>query len=897
MQVYDCRVNHLANPLGYQIKEPVFSWKVGGAAGKKQKAARILVSLKEDFSEAVLDTGWREDLDSLGTRMGMDGEAGLRPYTRYYWTVQVRSGQGEEASGELCWFETAKEKEPWEAKWIGCRSQEKRHPVFSKEFALSKEVEKARLYICGLGLYEAYINGRKAGDELLTPYSNNYHAWLQYQTYDVTELLTQASAAEEPEAQKPLAQESASRKQSGQGTAELEVWLGNGWYKGRFSYDDSTGKGYYGDDWKLIAELRVSYADGSSQVFGTDGSWQMRFGNITDSNLYDGEHVDDTLPREALQQAELMEAPEAPLCARLSTPVRVREELPAVELIRTPAGETVLDLGQNIAGSFRLRVKEPAGTRIRLQFGEILQQGNFYRDNLRTAKAEYTYISDGREHVLTPHFTFYGYRYVKVEGVPSLKKEDFSGLALYSELVQTGFLTTGNALVNRLILNTQWGQKGNFLDVPTDCPQRDERMGWTGDAQVFSATACYQMDSYAFFKKYLYDMATEQQAGEGRVPEVVPSFGHENTSCAWGDAACVIPWNLYRFYGDKQILEEQYGSMKAWVDYMTRVDGADNGWRRRFHFGDWLALDGPGGIDGVMGGTEAGFIASTYYRYSTQLLAKAARVLGKEEEASRYEALADRILDGIRQEYFSPLGRCCIDTQTGLLLTLRHGLSVNPKKTKEALVQKLKDNNGMLKTGFVGTPLLCEELTRMGRADMAYDLLLNEEYPGWLYEVKLGTTTIWERWNSVLADGSISSTGMNSLNHYAYGSIVEWIYSRCAGILQDEAHPGFRRVIFCPQVSRELGWVDARYDSASGTWRSSWRILDENHLEVKVSVPFGCSAELLLPLAPENLREREPGNPVFANVKDGKIYLEAGEYSISYETVKSMEKQEQEAAK
>lgn len=892
MQVYDCRVNHLANPLGYQIKEPVFSWKVGGAAGKKQKAARILISLKEDFSEPVLDTGWREDLDSLGTRPGLAGEAGLRPYTRYYWTVQVRSGQGEEASGELCWFETAKEKEPWEAKWIGCRSQEKRHPVFSKEFVLSKEVEKARLYICGLGLYEAYINGRKAGDELLTPYSNNYHAWLQYQTYDVTELLTQVSAAEEPAARKPLAQVSASRKHSGQKSAKLEVWLGNGWYKGRFSYDDSTGKGYYGDDWKLIAELRVSYADGSSQVFGTDGSWQMGFGNITDSNLYDGEHVDDTLPREALRQAELMEAPGAPLCARLSTPVRVREELPAVELIHTPAGETVLDLGQNIAGSFRLRVKEPKGARIRLQFGEILQQGNFYRDNLRSAKAEYTYISDGEEHVLTPHFTFYGYRYVKVEGVPSLKKEDFSGLALYSELVQTGFLTTGNALVNRLILNTQWGQKGNFLDVPTDCPQRDERMGWTGDAQVFSATACYQMDSYAFFKKYLYDMATEQEAGEGRVPEVVPSFGHENTSCAWGDAACVIPWNLYRFYGDKQILEEQYESMKAWVDYMTRVDGADNGWRRRFHFGDWLALDGPGGIDGVMGGTEVGFIASTYYRYSTQLLAKAARVLGKEEEASRYEALAERILDGIRQEYFSPLGRCCIDTQTGLLLTLRHGLSVNPEKTKEALVQKLKDNNGMLKTGFVGTPLLCEELTRMGRVDMAYDLLLNEEYPGWLYEVKLGATTIWERWNSVLADGSISSTGMNSLNHYAYGSIVEWIYSRCAGILQDEAYPGFRRVIFCPQVSRELGWVDARYDSASGTWRSSWRILDENHLEVKVSVPFGCSAELLLPLAPESLWEREPGNPVFANVKDGKIYLEAGEYSISYETVKSMEKQE-----
>ena len=289
-----------------------------------------------------------------------------------------------------------------------------------------------------------------------------------------------------------------------------------------------------------------------------------------------------------------------------------------------------------------------------------------------------------------------------------------------------------------------------------------------------------------------------------------------------------------------------------------------------------------------MGGTEVGFIASTYYRYSTQILAKAARVLGKEEEAAHYEALADKILQGIRQEYFSPLGRCCIDTQTGLLLTLRHGLSVNPQKTAEALVQKLKDNNGMLKTGFVGTPLLCEELTRIGRVDMAYDLLLNEEYPGWLYEVKLGATTIWERWNSVLSDGSISSTGMNSLNHYAYGSIVEWIYSRCAGIMQDETKPGFRRVIFCPEVKWELASVDARYESASGTWESSWKALDENHLEVKVTVPFGCSAELLLPLAPEGICEANPGNPVFANVKDGRCYLEAGEYCVSYETIRSM---------
>lgn len=853
MKVYDCKVNHLVNPLGYWIKEPVFSWKIKEAAGKRQESARILVSKREDLSDPVLDTGWSGALESLGTKLCFL----LDPYTRYYWTVQVKSDQGEQAQSCLNWFETAKQQESWEAKWIGCDEEEKRHPVFFRELSLRDTVKQARLYICGLGLYEAYINGRRVGEETLTPYSNNYHAWLQYQTYDVTELLEQKSA-------------------------ELKVCLGNGWYKGRFGYDDSTGKGYYGDGWKLLAELRVTYEDGSKEVFGTDESWQVGRSNITDSNLYDGEHVDDTLPKAPPKSAQPAGAPQGLLCPRLSTPVKVRQELPAAELIHTPAGETVFDLGQNIAGSFRLRVKEPRGTRIRLQFGEILQQGNFYRDNLRTARAEYCYVSDGEEHVLTPRFTFYGYRYAKVEGVSCLKKEDFTGLALYSELEQTGFLTTGNELVNRLILNTQWGQKGNFLDVPTDCPQRDERMGWTGDAQVFSATACYQMDSYAFFKKYLYDMSTEQKEAEGKVPEVVPSFGHENTSCAWGDAACVIPWNLYRFYGDKTILEEQYESMKAWVDYMTRVDGQDNGWRRRFHFGDWLALDGPGGIDGVMGGTEVGFIASTYYRYSTQLLARAARVLGRDREAEEYDALADQILHGIRQEYFSPLGRCCIDTQTGLLLTLRHGLCVNPAKTKEALVQKLKDNNGMLKTGFVGTPLLCEELTRLGRADMAYDLLLNEEYPGWLYEVKLGATTVWERWNSVLADGSISSTGMNSLNHYAYGSIVEWIYSRCAGIMPDENVPGFKRVIFAPQVSRELGFVKARYESAAGTWRSSWRILDESHLEVKVAVPFGCTAELLLPLMEEDAFETDADNPVFANRKDGRCILDAGEYSISY---------------
>lgn len=863
MKIIDCRTNHLENPIGYQMDKPVFSWKVEEAKGKIQASARILVSVQENMENPLFDTGWNNELDSLAWQVDLP----LRPYTRYYWMVQVRSDAEEEACSAVNYFETGKQGDEWIGKWIGCDNEEARHPVFCKEIEFTDTIVSARLYICGLGLYEAYWNGRKIGEELFTPYCNNYNSWLQYQTYDVTNVLLSSDKS----------------------CGELEILLGNGWYKGRFGFDDRTGKGYFGDSWKLIAELHIVYTDGRRAVFGSDESWKVNRSHITFSNIYDGEWVDDTLTEMPEETAVLVEEPEALLMERLSTPVTVREELPAIDLIHTPAGETVLDLGQNIAGSFSFKVKEPIGTEIRLQFGEILQQGNFYRDNLRSAKAEYRYISDGQEHVLMPHFTFYGYRFVKIEGVTDLEKENFTGLALYSWLPRTGWLTTGHELVNRLIANTEWGQKDNFLDVPTDCPQRDERMGWTGDAEVFTPTACYQRESAAFYRKYLFDMSTEQADLGGMVPDVIPSFGHHSSACAWGDAGCIIPWELYEFYGDKTILDKQFDSMKAWVDYITREDGTDNGWRRHFHYGDWVALDGPDGMDGFKGGTDDGLIASTYYRYSAQLVAKAARVLGKLEEAEKYETLAEDILDGIRQEYFSPLGRCCIDTQTAYLLTLHHGLGIDPVRIVDALIQKLEVNHGMLQTGFVGTPLLCKELTKAGKIEQAFSLLLNEEYPGWLYEVKLGATTIWERWNSVLADGSISPNGMNSLNHYSYGSIMEWIYAYVAGIRQDRDVPGFRKVLLSPLVNWQLKWVDAKYQSASGTWRSAWKIVDENHLQVCLTVPFGCTAELQLPYASESAYEQQIVAGVVKS-EDGKYFLPAGNYEFSYETIEPLKK-------
>jgi alpha-L-rhamnosidase len=499
-----------------------------------------------------------------------------------------------------------------------------------------------------------------------------------------------------------------------------------------------------------------------------------------------------------------------------------------------------------MTGIFRLKVHEPKGTKIHLQFGEILQNGNFYRDNLRSAKAEFIYISDGKEHVIEPKFTFYGFRFVKVEGISNLKPEDFTALVMYSEIPRTGWLTTGNSLVNQLIHNAEWGQLGNFLDVPTDCPQRDERLGWTGDAQVFAPTACYQRDCAAFYAKYLHDLYEEQKLTGGEVPVVVPSFDlNKGCSTAWGDAACIIPWTVYEYTGDKTILENQFESMRGWVDFLERLENDNHSWRKHFHFGDWLALDCPKAAKGFVGATDRAFIALTYFRYSALLTSRAAGVIGNTEAQEHYLKLADSILKEIRKEYFTPTGRCAVPTQTAYLLTLRHGLSIDTARIQKDLADKLTSNEDMLETGFVGTPLLCEELTSAGYADKAFKLLLNEEYPGWLYAVKMGATTIWERWNSVLPDGSISDTGMNSLNHYSYGSIVHWLYQDVAGIAP--LAPGFKKAKLQPHVNEALGNIEARFVSASGEWRIQWKLEPDGTINYSCTVPFGCTAELILP--------------------------------------------------
>lgn len=852
MKIYDAKVNHLTNPLGFYMDRVSFSWKVKEAKGKRQKAVRILVAADRRMEKVLFDSGLVEEADSLG----YEADVKLSPRTRYFWTVTVVSDAEEETVSDVQWFETSKMEEDWVGKWLTCDSTEKRHPSFEKRIAPAKEVAKARLYVSGLGLYEAYIDGNKVGDEFLTPYSNNYNRWVQYQTYDITEQIREGGT--------------------------LSILLGNGWYKGRFGFSAREEKGYYGNDWKVIADVVLTYADGSEETIGTDETWTVRRSNIIFSNLYDGEQVDDTLEALPEEKPSVCEAPAGKLTARRSLPVIAHEKMIPVELIQTPAGEQVFDMGQNFAGIFTLRVKEPAGTRIHIQTGEVLQQGNFYNENLRTAKSEYIYISNGQETVIRPRFTFYGYRYVKVEGVTDLKTEDFTGYALYSDLEMTGDVNTGHELVNKLVSNVRWGMKGNFVDVPTDCPQRDERMGWTADTQVFVPTATFLADTYAFYSKFLYDMYTEQQDLDGMVPDVVPSAGVHSCSSVWGDAACIIPWYVYQFSGDSRILKDQFDSMKAWVDYITRLDGDDHAWRRHFHYGDWLALDNPSGkVDEVMGGTPVEYIANIYYAASAGLVAKAAHVLGYAQEEKKYAKLSEEQFEEVKKEYFSLTGRCCVNTQTALLLALKYNLSKNVKLTITMLRELFSASGGKLKTGFTGMPIMCPVLSENGMDDQAYRLLLNEDFPGWLHEVKLGATTVWERWNSLDDDGNISSTGMNSLNHYAYGSILEWVFRYVAGFRVSEKHPGSRHMVIAPVANEKLKKAQGYYDSPAGKYACAWELTDDEQMKFSVTVPFGCTAEVTVPMVTEEVLS-DQSNALFADVRDGVCHVEAGCYEVVF---------------
>lgn len=869
MIISNLRTNHLTNPLGFKIESPLFTW-TAESSGKTQSRARVTVSADPSFSQLIYDSGESDSISSLG----FSPQFAFSPRTRYYWQVSVWADDGDYGVSDPAWFETGKMDEGFKAKWITQSFDKDTQPIFHKQARIDGKIKSARAYVTGLGLYELYINGKKAGDEVLAPFYNDYSLWLQYQTIDITDLLLSGENA-------------------------FGAILGNGWYKGRFGGIDT--EKLYGNTFSFLCEIIITFENSSQMSICSDESWLCHPSPVVFNNIYDGEEYNAKLKTPdwatvnfntaGFTNAKLCVGPASPLQERLSPPVKVIEKLKPVTILHTPAGETVLDFGQIVTGW----VEFNAAADVTLKYGEILQNDNFYNENLRSAKQMFIYVSDGQPAHIRPHFTYFGFRFVKVETKGAINPDDFTACIIHSDLQFTGSIETDNEKINRLFINTQWGQRGNFLDVPTDCPQRDERAGWTGDAQIFAPTASFHMYTPAFYKKYMYDMKLRQRELNGSVPHVIPDVigrinkinsreDDQHGSAAWADAATVIPWTLYEFYADKGLLAEQYENMKMWVEYMKAQDaehcGSSHILNHGFHFADWLALDNPD-KGSCFGGTDPYYVATGYYFYSAGLCAKAAEILCKDEDAKAYSALSKEIKAAIEKEYFTPTGRIAVSTQTAIVMALY--MDFAPAEHRERLILDLKNKldarNIHLDTGFVGTPYLCPVLSNNGLNDYAYTLLLNEDFPSWLYEVNMGATTVWERWNSVLPDGCISDTSMNSLNHYAYGAIAEWMYRYMCGI--NLLTPGFQKALIRPMPSPRLKKAGASFTSAAGVYKSSWEIKSENKLVLHITVPFNATARFVLPkIGRQAMSVKLNGTESEALIRDGELLLSAGYHSI-----------------
>lgn len=726
------------------------------------------------------------------------------------------------------------------AKWI-CSPKEANVVDFYKKIALSGKVKKATLCASAMGLYLVRINGKRITDSLLNPGWTSYHVRTQYQTYDVTAFL-------------------------GGKSAEISVTAAEGWAVG-----DLTWKGrhhVFSDTVSVIAWLDVEYADGREEHFATDDTWGVRTSKILYSEIYHGETVDPTARIKKLGTAELSRV-KTKLIPQVGKLIHEHERIAPKEFIITPKGERVIDFGQNMTGYVEVRIKGERGGRIVMTHAEVLDtEGNFYNENLRSARSRNEYILSGGEDVFKPTFSFQGFRYIRLDEYPfeEVDLNCFTAVAVYSDMERTGFFSCGNAKVNQLYHNVLWGQRSNYLDVPTDCPQRDERLGWTGDAQVFCRAGAYNFGVHDFFRKWLGDMAAEQSLrNDGGVPIVVPdALQRGAVCCAWGDAAGIIPWEVYLAYGDKKMLAEHFPMMKKWVEYIRHAGTKEYLWVDRWHYGDWLAMDGV--VGGDTGATQKDLIASAYYARVTDILVKAGKLLGK--DMSEYEELYRHILDAFHDNFIEN-GLPCMSkhislrdeknreeqaiikpiTQTTLAMILHFHLYRGEDERKsmaDCLAKIIHENGDRINTGFVGTPYILHALSENGYTDLAYALLLQEKMPSWLYSVNHGATTMWERWNCINEDGSFSSVGMTSFNHYAYGAVADWLYGVCAGINSLPDGAGYKHIALAPKPSKNLGFVNCRIKTVSGEVISNWYYSGE-FIHYEFSVPAGTVAELTLP--------------------------------------------------
>ena len=679
----------------------------------------------------------------------------------------------------------------WHANWIRpAKSYGGVCPAFRKTFFCPENVVSAALRITAMGVYEASLNGSRVGDFILAPGWTVYQKRLQVQQYEL-------------------------RIRPGQEN-ELTVLVGKGWYRGRLAGWLPGQNSSAALPAALTAELTLRYPDGHTDTICTDASWQTAESAVRFSELYDGETYDAAFEPSVWTPAVICDGPTDTLIEQQGEPVREQERIAPARIFKTPAGEIVVDFGQNLTGYVEIALDGVKGEAVELSHAEVLDKnGNFYTENYRSAKAKYLYFCKDGAQRYKPKLTFYGFRYIRVDrfpcGAEHAAQENFTAIAVHSDMKRTGYLSCSDPLLNKLFENVIWGQKSNFLDVPTDCPQRDERLGWTGDAQVFIRTACLNFDAERFFTKWLADLAADQRE-DGAVGHVIPNVLHQSGSAAWDDAATICPWAVYLAYGDPNILRAQFASMKKWVDYITAHTTTRDLWIGGEHYGDWLGLDAPSGS--YKGSSREDLIASAFYAHSTALVIKAGRVLG--QDISAYEALYERIVRAFRQAY--PV----YQTQTECTLTVYFALAEDTQKAADQLAQMIRSCGTKLQTGFVGTPYLLHALSAHGYTELAYDLLLRREYPSWLYPVTKGATTIWEHWDGQMENGDFWSSDMNSFNHYAYGAVADWVYTVAAGIQTVEEKPGYAAVRIAPQPDKRLDWLEASVETRHGLVRSRW---------------------------------------------------------------------------
>ena len=835
----ELQVEHLRDALGIGTDRPRLSW--------------IIETDRQEWHQSGYEI---EEFDADGKLMNQTGRVESDQSVLIDWPfaplasrqqVSVRARVWGKDGGASDWSEPVLletgllSPSDWDARFISpvWREDVKKSnpaPHLRREFELRSGIKSARLYITSLGLYEAELNGQVVGDHVFSPGWTVYDERLRYQTFDVTTMLKEGKNA-------------------------FGAVLGDGWFRGRIGFGGGQ-RNMYGQHLALLAQLEVQYADGSSERIITDEeqAWRAATGPILLSGLYDGETYDArlehsgwTLPGfddagwSGVRSLEWnMHALEAPL----GPPVRRIEKVAPVSVHQSPSGKTIVDFGQNLVGRLSLKVKGPAGHTITLRHAEVLEHGELGTRPLRHAEATDRYtLKGGDTEIWEPRFTFHGFRFVEVNDWPGeLNLADLSAVVLHSDLERTGWFECSDPLLNQFHQNVVWGMRGNFLDVPTDCPQRDERLGWTGDLEVFSPTASYLYDVSGLLQSWLRDLAADQRKSGGKVPHVIPNVLGKNSAAAaaWADAATVVPWVIYQRFGDSKILADQFKSMCAWVDHIASVAGESRLWDKGFQYGDWLDPTAPPDKP-AQARTDKAIVASAYFVRSADLVVQAAKVLGLVDEQEKYQTLAAEVRAAFVREYVTSSGRLMSDAETAYALALSFDLlptAEQRQRAGERLNELLRESGYHIRTGFVGTPLICDALCSTGHYVAAYRLLLQQECPSWLYPVTMGATTVWERWDSMLPDGSINPGEMTSFNHYALGAVADWMHRTIGGLTPIE--PGYRRMEIHPRPGGGLTHAQARHITPYGLAESKWKI-ESGKFDLDVIVPPNASALVILP--------------------------------------------------